>query len=62
MLPRGHWVCPVSLGSHGCALWDVGVTRMRPGVRPCVQWVHLGSFVSLGCALGVVGFIQGRLG
>ena len=36
---------------------DVGFTRVRPGVR----WVHPGSLRSLRCALGVVGFIRGRL-
>ena len=34
----------------------VGFIRVRTGYR----WVHLGSFGSLGCALGVVGYIRRR--
>ena len=53
---RGRWVdsgAPWgSLGSSGM----VGFTPVRPGDL----WVHLGSFGSLGCAMGVVGFIRGR--
>ena len=42
----------MSLGSCGV----IGCTRVRPRGR----WVHVMSLGSLGCVLGVVGFIPGR--
>ena len=53
----GRWVHSVapwgSFGSSGV----VRITQLRPGYR----WIHMGSFGSLRCALGVFGFIRVRL-
>ena len=54
MSPEGHWV---HLGAHWGSLVSssvVGFTRVCPGVL----WVHPGLLVSLGCSLGIDGFIR----
>ena len=60
--PGGLWVHPGSFGralGGSCGLLGssevVGFTLERPGG----DWVHPGSLGSLGCTLGVVGFIKG---
>ena len=53
----------VVAGFNGGALWgssgSSGVAGLTE-VHPAGRWVHQGSLHSLGCALGVVGFIRVR--
>ena len=49
---RVHWhTAWASLGSFGVAGFI--------GVRPVYRWIRSGSLGSMGCALGVVGFVRG---